>query len=130
MCQLSYVKKMIILYSMKEIEYNSSKIFAARISELRKEKHMTQEELAKKIGMKRGVIGYYEASAKNPTIDTVKRFADFFNVSISELIEEPTPETAKPGPIPKLHRQMSKIKRLSPARQKMISKAIDVLIDG
>ena len=114
---------------MNKTEYNISKYFAKKITELRKEKHLTQEELAEKLGMKRGVIAYYEASAKNPTIETVRRFADFFDVLIGELLEPKEKENPKPGPMPKFQRQLQKIKHLSPVRQRRIYKAIDVLIE-
>ena len=115
---------------MKNNTHNLSEIFAQRITELRREKHMTQAEVAEKIGMKRAVVAYYESSAKNPTVNTVHKFADFFGVSVNELLENRSDEKKSPGPTPKLKRQMNKIRNLSPARQKMISKAIDVLIEG
>ena len=112
---------------MKEIKHNLSKIFASQIAKLRKEKHLIQEELAEQIGMKRGVIAYYEASAKNPTIDTVKKFADFFNVSVADLIEEPE-KTNKQGPKSTLQRQFEQLQKLPKSKQKIVSEMIEGVV--
>jgi transcriptional regulator with XRE-family HTH domain len=101
--------------------------FARRLTELRKGRQLTQAELAEKLDMSRSIIAYYEASAKNPTLGTLSRMADFFGVSISELTEE-YGKNGKPGPVPMLDRQIERVKKLSPAKQKMVSKIIEATL--
>ena len=53
----------------------------------------------------------------------------FFGVSVVDLLEEPE-KPGKPGPVPKLERQISKVRRLSPAKQRMVSKILEATLQG
>lgn len=102
-------------------------VFAANLTDIRKTRHMSQDELAEKTGMSRSIIAYYETSARNPTLEALQKFADVFDVSIAELTEDKNNQRRACS---KLDRQVEKIKHLSPARQRMISNALDALISG
>lgn len=58
---------------------------AQRIKQLRKEKGITQEQLAQVIGMERSTVGKYETGTM-PCPDILSTMADYFNVSIEYLI--------------------------------------------
>ena len=47
---------------------------------------LSQDELAKAMGLKRSAIGNYERGIREPDLDTIEAFADFFNVSVADLI--------------------------------------------
>ncbi len=47
---------------------------------------LTQEELAKKIGVGQTMISYYEKGYKVPTIPIIIRIADVLDCSIDELV--------------------------------------------
>jgi transcriptional regulator with XRE-family HTH domain len=53
---------------------------------LRKEKGMTQGELAEKLDIKRSLIGSYEEGRGVPKLSIIRQMADLFNVSIDELL--------------------------------------------
>lgn len=57
-----------------------------RISELRESKNMTQEELAKHLGITRASLSHYETSRREPDIETLNKIADFFQVSVDYLM--------------------------------------------
>ena len=57
-----------------------------RIKELREAKKLTQKELADQFGLKDATIGLYEVEKRNPSIDTLNRLADFFEVSVDYLL--------------------------------------------
>ena len=60
--------------------------FKDRLVQLRKEKHLNQEDFAKKIGYTRTAISAWEVGRNEPSnADTIK-IADFFNVSIDYLL--------------------------------------------
>lgn len=67
-----------------------------KLKELRKEKGITQEFLAKKIGISRSAIAMYEGDLSEPDFTTAKLIADFFGVSVGYLIgsedTNPTPK--------------------------------------
>ncbi|NOZ47744.1 MAG: LexA family transcriptional regulator [Chlorobi bacterium] len=55
---------------------------------LRKEKSLTQEQLAGKIGIKRSLIGAYEEGRTEPKLQTILNICHYFNVSIDMLINK------------------------------------------
>jgi transcriptional regulator with XRE-family HTH domain len=59
-----------------------------KLRQLRKELGLTQEELGSKIGQKRSNISKYENGFLEPGIDTLKKLAKLFNVSIDYLLDE------------------------------------------
>lgn len=58
-----------------------------RLKELRKEKHLTQVQLAELMGLERSSIGKYEGNKGNlPSPEILQQLADFFDVSIDYLL--------------------------------------------
>ena len=72
---------------------------ALRIGELRKQSHMTQSELAEKIGKGTSTLQKYELGLLEPSIETLTKLSDIFNVSIDYLLgaaqEDTSPEVFK-----------------------------------
>lgn len=60
--------------------------FGERFKQLRKEKNMTQEGLAKKFFLNKSSISRYEQNKQVPEMDLLKKFADFFDVSVDYLL--------------------------------------------
>lgn len=60
-------------------------LFDETIRNLRKSKKMTQDELAKKIGVARPMISAYENGTKQPSHETLMRIAHTFGVSMDYL---------------------------------------------
>lgn len=60
--------------------------FSERLTSLRKEKELSQYELADLLGYSRGQIGNYEQGTREPDHSTLEKIADFFNVSIDYLL--------------------------------------------
>ena len=59
--------------------------FGAILQKLRKERGMTQEQLAAKIDRESSIISRYEKNLQSPTFETVRAFASIFNVSMDYL---------------------------------------------
>ena len=57
-----------------------------KLQELRKQKRLTQEELAKSLYVSRTAISKWEAGRGYPSIDSLKSIAKFFGVTIDELL--------------------------------------------
>ncbi len=60
--------------------------FAQRLRLLRKERGLTQEGLAALLNIKRSIIGAYEEGRAEPSLTRIKEIADFFSVSIDNLV--------------------------------------------
>ena len=61
-------------------------IFANRLTTLRKQKKIAQNELAKRVGIHPNVLGRYEREEANPSIDMAVKLADALEVSIDFLV--------------------------------------------
>lgn len=72
-----------------------SKQFGDRLKELRTEKRMTQEELAKLFNTGKASISNYEKNARLPDANTISRYADYFNVSIDYIMGKTDNKTTK-----------------------------------
>ena len=64
--------------------------FSDKLKYLRKQKHLTQEELSKETGITKSAIGMYESGQREPKFETLEVFADYFNVTIDELLGRET----------------------------------------
>ncbi|MBR1470021.1 MAG: helix-turn-helix transcriptional regulator [Lachnospiraceae bacterium] len=64
---------------------NDTYDFGVILKELRKERGMTQEQLAVKIDRESSVISRYEKNLQAPTFETVRALASIFNVSMDYL---------------------------------------------
>lgn len=57
-----------------------------RLKQLRSEQHITQEKLANILGIAKTTLAAYEQEKSEPSIDTLKKLADYFNVPVDYLI--------------------------------------------
>jgi transcriptional regulator with XRE-family HTH domain len=74
--------------------------FSENIKALRKQRHITQVQLAEKIGVSRSTISMYEMGEREPDFETLEALADVFNVDMAYLIGTDTkkaPDTEAEG---------------------------------
>jgi transcriptional regulator with XRE-family HTH domain len=64
------------------------KKFGERVRDLRKQKDISQEELAHKADLHRTYIGMIERAEKNLTLLNIERIAKALKVNISELFKD------------------------------------------
>ena len=55
---------------------------------LRKLHGMTQDQFARRMGIKRASVGAYEEQRANPNIDVLKTMSKLFNVSVDDLLKK------------------------------------------
>lgn len=63
--------------------------FSQQLKNLRKLHNITQDELAAMLDVKKHQITDWETQRSHPSISILIHIADFFNVSIQELLEQP-----------------------------------------
>ncbi|MGB3184064.1 MAG: helix-turn-helix transcriptional regulator [Cyclobacteriaceae bacterium] len=61
--------------------------FAKNLRYLRKKTSQTMEEVATVLGKKKSIIGSYENGQAEPSLQTVIRLADHFNISLWKFVE-------------------------------------------
>ncbi|WP_128331617.1 helix-turn-helix domain-containing protein [Apibacter sp. HY039] len=59
--------------------------FGNIVSELRKQKGISQTELAAQLGIHKNVLGRYERNEVFPSVDTARKIADILDVSLDYL---------------------------------------------
>ena len=59
--------------------------FSNRLRELRKEAGLSQDQLAKKVGLTHTAIGLWEQGKRVPNLDAVILLAKFFGVSLDYI---------------------------------------------
>jgi transcriptional regulator with XRE-family HTH domain len=59
-----------------------------RITQLRKQQNLSQDELAKRAEVSRTIIGNYERNTNTPSIEVLIKIANVFNVSVDFMIGE------------------------------------------
>lgn len=60
-------------------------LLGKKIKELRREKHITQEELGKKVGVSTSMIGMYETNARKPSYEVLLKISEYFNTTTDYL---------------------------------------------
>lgn len=74
---------------MKEIK----EIISNNLISLRKSHNLTQNELAEKLSYSDNMVSRWERGEITPSIETLQKISEFYNVSLSSLLEEKNIET-------------------------------------
>ena len=59
-----------------------------RIKELRREKGLLQDDLAKEIGVSKGTVSVWERGGRKPEYDTLQLLCEYFQVNLGYLLGE------------------------------------------
>ena len=60
--------------------------FSQRINQLRKDKHMTQAQVAARIGVTASMVSAYETDIRLPSYEVMVQIADLFGVTVDYLL--------------------------------------------
>ena len=61
--------------------------FAEKLHELRISRNISQKELADNLGVAQSSVNYWEKGQRDPSITMVKKIADYFGISVDEMLE-------------------------------------------
>lgn len=100
--------------------------FGQRLRECRKQKGLSQNELANILNTNHSVIGKYERDIVNPSIDAVKRLAQELDTSVAYLIGEA--ETNNLFKDPEMLKRLKDITSFSAEQKEHILFALDAMI--
>ena len=64
------------------------KTIGEKINTLRKQRNMTQDELAEKMGVSSQAVSKWEKDMSIPDLPVLIELSDFFHVSLDELVKE------------------------------------------
>ena len=78
-------------------------MFKERLRDLRTSRKLTQDKLAKELGIAKSTISMYENGNREPDFETLELIADYFNVNLGSLISNiSTSNTSKAISVPVL----------------------------
>jgi len=100
--------------------------FGQKLSGLRKEKKISQNELAKTLNTSTSVIGRYERDEMTPSIEAAKKLANILNTTVGYLLGET--EQADLFKDPEMLNRFKDILSFSEDKQQHILFAIDSMI--
>ena len=99
------------------------------IASYRKEQNITQEELAKKLGIKQSAMALYESGKRRLPLSLLLPLAEILFVEIEDLLGVPK-KKEKRGPKSNLQREFEKIQKMPTHNQKMLLEMIGTFIKG
>lgn len=103
--------------------------FGERLATLRKDRGLTQVQLAGLLDVSQQAITAYESGQRRVPISTLPLLAHTLGVSVEDLIGVPAKRgTGKRGPAPKLQQQLEQLSRLPKAQQRLVSQLIDTVL--
>lgn len=103
--------------------------FADRLKALRKQRDLSQVELAQLVGVHHNHIGRYERGESNPSADALRRLADSLGVSTDYLIEGASDEAAKARfEDRELLRQFQQVETLPDEDKALVKSFLDALL--
>ncbi len=110
---------------MKRYNYNTQKgmNLGEKISYLRRQKSLSQTDLAKAAGVSREAVSKYERNEASPSVEIAKRMADVFEVSLDYLVGS-TEQALDKATL----KRLQEINRLSDENKKMVYTFLDSFI--
>jgi transcriptional regulator with XRE-family HTH domain len=87
-----------MMHSSKQrsVESMKKQNFGTMIASLRKEKGMTQLDLAEKMGVTDKAVSKWERNLSFPDVNSLPKLAEIFEVSVDELMQVKAEEKEKP----------------------------------
>jgi transcriptional regulator with XRE-family HTH domain len=103
-----------------------------RLAQLRKQRGLSQEELARRVGVIQVVISGYEHGKLRLFAETAVRFAAALDVPVQELLQVSKPVAVEPAQRPsrRLLRRMEKIEHLPRRKQVALLTTIDAFLEN
>jgi transcriptional regulator with XRE-family HTH domain len=98
--------------------------FPEHLAALRKQKGLTQQQLAEKIGVHVVQLRRYEAGSSQPTLDVIRAMALALGISADELLFDKDER----GPSDDLKLQFEAVSRFDPESKKVVQQVLDSMI--
>lgn len=105
------------------------KQLGTRIAQVRKERGLTQVQLAETLGISQQQMASFEVGRRKLPLSVLAPLARALTVSLEELVEQTTEKPkGKRGPVPKLQQQLDTISALPKPQQRFVMQVIDTVL--
>ena len=110
-------------------------LLAENIRRLRRDRHLTQEQLAEVLGVAVGTVSKWESGSSTPDLALIMELADFFGTSVDVLLGYRQQSTSLVGTLEQLRalrdaRQYSEGRRMAEKAVKQFPNSFDVAYQG
>ena len=117
------------LHAMNNKDEPFFKELGALIARTRKERQLTQQQLAEQLGVAQQTIAHYEGGRLKVSAAMLPQLAQILNLTPDELLGlSDAKRTGKRGPTSRLEQQIEIISQLPKTRQKFVSEMLDAVI--
>lgn len=99
-------------------------VFSERLAALRKERKLTQQALADRVGVHAIQIHRYESAASQPSLEVIKKLAVALSVTTDELLFD----TGERDPDDELRLQFEAVSRLDPEEKRVVKELIEGML--
>lgn len=99
-----------------------------RLAQLRRERGITQAELAEKLGLAQPNVSDYERSILRLNADLILKLTEILKVSADELLGISESKPGRPGGNRRLARRLTEIERLPRRDQEALLRTIDAFL--
>lgn len=86
---------------------------------------MSQTQLGTALGMTRDRVVYYERSARNPSLEVIQQIAEYFGVTVGEMLNDVSKTRSKPGPPSQFAQLAERLDQLPRAQQKVVAQMLE-----
>ena len=106
------------------------KELGARIAQARKERNITQVQLAATLGIAQQTLAHYEGGRLRLPASLLPTLAQELQVAVEALLGQPSnaKAAAKRGPAPRLAQHMERISALPKTQQKFVMQMIETVL--
>lgn len=101
------------------------KDLGARIAQLRKERNLTQQQLAERLGIAQQTLAHYEVGRLRVAASMLPVLAQMLGTSLEELLGQPVRAAGKRGPSPRLQQQLVQLSALPKAKQRAVMEVLE-----
>ena len=105
--------------------------FCGRLTMLRKDRHLTQGQMAEKLGVSRPSYTCYEIGNAFPPLGTLCKIAEFFEVSLDYLVgrtNDPEVDAADPKRAVEELMMLATFRKLSPEQREKICELMQLFV--
>jgi transcriptional regulator with XRE-family HTH domain len=114
-------------WTMRETDVLFFERLGRRIRDLRKKSGLTQTQLGDLLDLKQDMVASYETGRRRVPASLLPPLARVLGTSVEDLLGEADGK-GRPGPTPRLLRQIEQVSRLPRSKQKFVSEFLDTLI--
>ena len=119
-----------IIATMDDRDATFFKALGARIAKARKERGLTQHQLADALGIAQQTLAHYEVARARIAASLIPQVAELLGLTLDELLmgRPASRGPGKRGPASRLQQQIEAVAQLPKAKQRAVTELLDAMI--